>query len=106
MKNTTQELRDRIAYRIREGFESEAEILENALTYDLRGIPDGTVGRPEVERLVAELLAAQRAEQAAWEGPNDCDRPDQAFSVLNRHGIVARQNLSCCSSFIHNDIWE
>ena len=60
----------------------------------------------EVERVTAELLAAHRAEQAGWESPTDCDRLDEAFATLNRLGIVARQDFSCCTPCGHKDIWQ
>ena len=109
MNKRLKELRSFIAYRVREGFESEAEIVENAVSYaqETLGDNDGdNDGQREVERLTAELLAAHRAEQANWESPTDCDRLDKAFATLNRAGIVARQDFSCCTPCGHTDIWD
>jgi hypothetical protein len=105
MDEALEDLRSFIAYRIREGFESAHEIVENARNYALE-----THGRddlqPAAKRIALELLAAHRAEQAGWEPPTDCDRLDEAFASLNRQGIVARQDFSCCTSCGHADIWD
>ena len=94
-----------IAYRVREGFESEDQILENAMAHAQESY-SLEIPQAEVEQLVAELLAAHRAEQATWELPTDCDRLDQAFAALNQRDIVARQDFSCCTACGHLDIWD
>ncbi len=38
-------------------------------------------------------------------GPTDCDRLDEAFAALNRQGIVARQDFSCCNKCGFTEIW-
>ena len=45
-----------------------------------------------------EALAEHKREQASWTAPTDCDRLDAAFAALEKSGIVARQNFSCCGS--------
>jgi hypothetical protein len=99
------DLRSFIAYRIREGFESVHEIVENAASYvrETHGRDDL---QPEIKRLTAELLAAHQAEQAGWDGPTDCDRLDEAFAALNQQGIVARQDFSCCNNCGFTEIWD
>ena len=52
--------------------------------------------RPVVERSAAEAMAAHLASQASWPVRTDCDRIDRAFLALERTGIVARQNFTCC----------
>ena len=105
MKNSLQELRSFMACRVREGFESEDEIVANAVAYaqESHGCE---IPQADVEQLMAALLAAHRAEQATWQTPTDCDRLDQAFAALNQRGIVARQDFSCCTACGHNDIWD
>jgi hypothetical protein len=61
---------------------------------------------PEIKRLTAELLAVHRAEQAGWGPTTDCDRLDEAFAALNREGIVARQDFSCCNNCGFTEIWD
>ena len=83
-------LREFIAHRVHEGFESAHEIIENA-----QNLSNEKYGRddllPEIKRLTAEALAAHQAEQAGWGPTTDCDRLGSAFGALNAQGIVARQ---------------
>jgi hypothetical protein len=105
MDATLEDLRNFIAYRVLEGFESVHEIVEDATEYAL-----GKHGRddlqPSIKAMLAELLAAHRTEQAGWESSTDCDRLDEAFAALNQHGIVARQDFSCCNNCGFTDIWD
>jgi hypothetical protein len=105
MDNTLRDLREFISYRVKEGFESEQVIHENATAY-----AQETYGRDdlrsEIERIIADRLAAHRREQSRWELPTDCDRLYEAFASMNRLGIVARQDFSCCNNCGHKDIWD
>lgn len=105
MDHALDDLRSFIACRVREGFESVHELIENANSYGCE-----THGRddllPEIKRLVADLLAAQQAEEAGWKGLTDCDRLDEAFAALNQQGIVARQDFSCCNNCGFTEIWD
>lgn len=105
MDEVLEDLQSFIAYRVREGLESAHEIVENATDYALE-----THGRddlqPAIKRLTAEALATHRAEQSGWGSTTDCDRLDEAFAALNRRGIVARQDFSCCTKCGHTDIWD
>lgn len=105
MDKTLEDLSSFLAHRIREGFESVHDIVENATHYALEahGREDML---PTIKRLVAELLAAHRAEQAGWESSTDCDRLDEAFAALNEQGIVARQDFSCCNNCGFTEIWD
>jgi hypothetical protein len=105
MAEVLEDLRVFVAYRVREGFESVHEIIENATDYafEKRGRDDL---QPEIKRITAELLAAHRAEQGGWENPTDCDRLNEAFAALNRQGIVARQDFSCCNKCGFAEIWD
>jgi hypothetical protein len=105
MDEALEDLRSFIAYRVQEGFESVHDIVENATNYAYE-----THGRDDlqqdIKRITAELLAAQRAGQAGWEGSTDCYRLDEAFAALNRQGIVARQDSSCCNNCGFTEIWD
>jgi hypothetical protein len=94
-----------IAFRLREGFESVHEIVENARDYVLNKYKRDDL-QAEIKRITAESLAAHRVEQAGLQGPTDCDRLDDAFAALNRQGIVARQNFSCCNNCGFTEIWD
>jgi len=104
MAESIDDLREFISYRVREGFESAHEIVENAQDwaddkYDRDGLPS------EIRRLTAEALVAHQAEQAGWGPTTDCDRLDAAFAALNAQGIVARQDFSCCNNCGFKEIW-
>jgi hypothetical protein len=99
------DLRSFIAYRVLEGFESEAEIVENASNYACETHDRDDMGSA-IRQLTAEALAAHLAEQVNWPTPTDCDRLDEAFAALERRRIVARQDFSCCTNCGHTDIWD
>ena len=105
MDEVLEDLRSFVVYRVREGFDSQGQIVEDATNYARE-----TYGRddlqPDIAGITAELLDAHRADQAGWESPTDCDRLDEAFAALNRQGIVARQDFSCCTNCGHTDIWD
>ena len=105
MDQGLEDLRSFIAYRVREGFESAHEIVENARdwAYDKYEREDLL---PEIKRLTVEALAAHQAEQAGWGPTTDCDRLDEAFAALNQQGIVARQDFSCCNTCGFTEIWD
>lgn len=51
-----------------------------------------------VPALVDRAIAAQLAAQKSWPQTTDCDLLDAAFAKLERSGIVARQNFTCCQT--------
>jgi hypothetical protein len=105
MAEALEELRGFIADRVREGFESVHEIVENATDYAVERYGRDDL-QPQIKRLVAESLTAHRAEQAEWESSTDCDRLNEAFAALNKQGIVARQDFSCCNNCGFTEIWD
>jgi hypothetical protein len=105
MAECLEDLRAFIAYRVREGFDSVHEITEDAAHYALENYERDDL-HPEILRLTAELIASHQAEQASWEGKTDCDSLDEAFAALNRQGIVARQDFSCCNNCGFTEIWD
>lgn len=105
MAEPLEELRGFIADRVREGFESIHEIVENATDYAAEKYARDDL-QTQIKRLVAKSLAAHRAEQAEWKSSTDCDRLNDAFSVLNEQGIVARQDFSCCNNCGFTEIWD
>jgi hypothetical protein len=105
MDETLAEIRAFIDSQIREGFSSISEIVENATDFAFDRFGDDDLSR-EIESIVAESLAAHQVEQSTWESSTDCDRLDRAFASLNRQGIVARQNFSCCNNCGFTEIWD
>jgi len=58
------------------------------------------------EKMTHEALQDHRRLQNAWPKVTDCDRLDAAFAELERGGIVARQNFSCCGNCGAGEIWD
>jgi hypothetical protein len=104
-KKIENELRERIASAVAAGFDDRedivAEVTESA--EDEFEVDDL---EPLVERLTDEAVAAHHRRQARWKGPTDCERLDLAFEALERQGIVARQNFTCCSNCGHYEIGD
>jgi hypothetical protein len=105
MAEAFDDLHEFIAYRVREGFESAHEIVENAHDWAYERYERADL-LPEIKRLTAEALAAHQAGQAGWGPTTDCDRLNAAFAALNARGIVARQDFSCCNNCGFTEIWD
>jgi hypothetical protein len=65
-------------------------------------LKDMLIGARMDDKAFAERLDAQRN----WPAVTDCDRLDQAFADLDRSGIVARQNFTCCQNCGHAEIGD
>lgn len=69
---------------------------------------DDSEDRQELRRLASRLtdsaLAAHYTEQRTWNHVTDCDKLDEAFAELDRLGIVARQNYTCCQTCGHTEM--
>jgi hypothetical protein len=104
MDAVLEDLHAYITRRVREGFDDEALIIDDAVKYarEQHGQEDL---RPQLGRFTTDLIAAHREVQSSWETPTDCDKLDEAFAELEWRGIVARQNFTCCSNCGHDEIW-
>ncbi|MCD4738123.1 MAG: hypothetical protein K8R89_02545 [Anaerolineae bacterium] len=95
---------DFIRQRVAEGFASEDRIIEWALDY-WEAPPDFYALEAYVVQCTRKALAAHCETQKSWPQETDCNRLDFAFLTLREeHGIVARQNFTCCQSDGHYDI--
>jgi hypothetical protein len=99
------ELRRFVALRVAAGFEPDARVATLAVERFRGALDDGAARRAAV-RAVARASARHAAEQRTWPVPTDCDRLDRAFARLERQGIVARQDFSCCQACGHGEIWR
>jgi len=103
-------LREEVARRVAEGFDSEDDVIDNVTEMALDNSETDLDEDAEdalhdlVERLTEEQFQEHRRRQSEWVGPTDCDRLDQAFAELEAEGIVARQNFSCCQNCGHSEI--
>lgn len=97
------ELRDVITLDVTAGYETRAQIIASAIDM-LMGDYSHEWLDEQATRLTDEALARHKAEQALWKHSTDCDKLDEAFAELDRHGIVARQHFTCCQTCGHSEI--
>ena len=97
----TDEVRSQIAKYIRTkvaaAFISADHIRESAVAVFADECEPETLdvfAEEEVRRAVEEHLRAEMT----WPAETDCERLDAAFADLERNGIVARQDFSCCGT--------
>jgi hypothetical protein len=105
MVEPSEEIRSFVIRRVAEGFSSQEEIIDSALECFEVEVEDEELSSA-ISRFAAERMAEQLKEQATWPKPTDCDRLDWAFEELDRAGIVARQNFTCCCTCGHCEIWD
>jgi hypothetical protein len=104
------EMRDYIRNQVATGYLNADEIeeaVDDVFLYDL----DSSVVDPAMLRRIAgvetdKAFAAQIDAQHQWPDVTDCDRLDRAFAALDRIGIVARQNFTCCHTCGHVEIGD
>ena len=94
---TIQDMRKFIRRMVAAGFRSAADIKTEGVEVFAEGDNRAAL-RPMSERLTDEAIADQLSAQKEWPAVTDCDLLDRAFGELERAGIVARQNFSCCGN--------
>ncbi|MDQ4087569.1 MAG: hypothetical protein M3177_06125 [Pseudomonadota bacterium] len=99
------DVRQRVDWDVAAGFYEAEDIVRGAVDYVSDELPAAEV-EPHARRFLAEALAAQMKEQESWPASTDCDRLDAAFAALERGGIVARQNFTCCGTCGSYEIWD
>jgi hypothetical protein len=105
LQQAVEELGGYIRRDVAAGFSDPDHIAESAVEV-LSGEHDAEALRPHALRLTREAIEAHRREQATWPAVTDCDRLDAAFVELERSGIVARQNFTCCQTCGHYEIGD
>src|SRR5215469_4841948 len=103
MQDLTEELEDLVTRRVREGFDRFEEIVEDVVECLADDHPDTNL-EPLVRTAATAAWDRAREEQISWPVPTDCDRLDRAFAALERSGVVARQNFTCCQNCGHAEI--
>ncbi|HEX8905836.1 MAG TPA: hypothetical protein VF771_13380 [Longimicrobiaceae bacterium] len=98
------ELRRAIEADVAAGFYDDYEVVERAVDCFSDEVDPAEL-EPVAERLTAAAFEAHARAQATWPAVTDCDRLDAAFAELERRGIVARQNFSCCMNCGTSEIW-
>lgn len=92
-----EEMNRYIHQQLRAGFQNKTDICQSAITY-VDGDQNNETHQKIAEKCVQEAWEHLQEEQKSWPQITDCDRIDQAFAELEKQGIVARQNFSCCQS--------
>lgn len=98
------ELRDMIETDVAAGFMELNDVVERAVDA-LDGEAHPVQLQAAASRLAEITFASHLRAQANWPAVTDCDRLDAAFNELERRGIVARQNFSCCLNCGSSEIW-
>jgi hypothetical protein len=104
MDKMTKTLRDFIALQVKAAFDDRDTIIEAAVDLLFDDSHDVVLLRNKAIQLTDELLAQHYETQKAWTHETDCDRLDEAFAELDRNGIIARQNFTCCQTCGHSEI--
>lgn len=68
--------------------------------------PDEPVSRAQAEAILEPMWADWVEEQETWPQTTDADRLKAVFEQLNRVGITARMNFSCCQTCAVSEIRE
>jgi hypothetical protein len=105
-----EEMRRYICNKVAAGFLDSDEIVEAAFDCFSDDLADARlepamlrrIAGIETDKAFVERLDTQRQ----WPAVTDCDRLDQAFADLDRSGIVARQNFTCCQNCGHAEIGD
>lgn len=77
------------------GFATFDEICEAARDCVEGGFENDELGR-QIDAVVREVWDRRLGEQTQWAGPGAFERVSAAFAELERNGIVARMNFTCC----------
>jgi hypothetical protein len=97
LQQTIEDMRNYIVRETATGFHTEEEIKGSAIeVYSDEQDPE--VLEPIAEQLTREAIEAHLAAQQQWPAVTDCDLLDRAFAELERAGIVARQDFTCCGT--------
>jgi hypothetical protein len=97
LKEIIADMREYIRRHVAAGFDSPSLIPEATVEVFCDDADDEGL-LPIAERLTREAVTSHLREQASWPDVTDCDRLDDAFTELNRGGIVCRQNFTCCGN--------
>ncbi|MEU8710746.1 hypothetical protein [Streptomyces sp. NPDC048663] len=91
---------DLVRALLREGYLGIDRLVRETVELMADEGPDGTapLSAAPARELVERLWVARVAEQRAWTGPTDPERLSRAFTALEREGVAAREDFTCCRS--------
>jgi hypothetical protein len=86
----------------REGFMNEDDVIDYMRDAMADEFPD--VDTEElINAALDDAIATVAEEQKQWPAATDCDRVDAAFAALEKRGVIALQNFSCCGNCGHGE---
>lgn len=91
--------------------ESLAELMLEEIkdTTDEEDVPSDDIIEQEINKIipliVEQAITECQEEEKSW-AVTDCDKLSEAFSELSNHGIVAKENFTCCQSCGSYEIFE
>jgi hypothetical protein len=96
------DVREYVTTSVRGGYQSRDEIIEsgNEMASD-EGLDD-----VDIAALVDTAIADLQRESSTWPAVTDYDRLATALDALERKGIIARQNFTCCMTCGHTEIGD
>ncbi|MCL8010409.1 hypothetical protein [Streptomyces sp. AS02] len=92
-----EELEELVRGLLRCGYDDRATLAQDAEEYLVEG-DERPVSGAQARQLVDRLWLERLDQQEGWSAPTDPDRLTTAFAALDRAGIVARENFTCCRS--------
>ncbi len=97
LQQTIDDMREYIQREVAGGFEAPEEIERSAVEV-FSDDQDPDVLEPIAKQLTHEAVEAHRIAEEGWPAVTDCDLLDRALNELERAGIVARQDFTCCGT--------
>ncbi|WP_432116831.1 DUF6891 domain-containing protein [Streptomyces sp. bgisy032] len=83
---------------LRDGCPDIETIIRETVHLMQGGAGSSPVSPAQAREIVERLWLERVEEQQAWTAPTDPDRLERAFAALERAGVVARENFTCCRS--------
>ncbi len=105
LEDAVKAVRDFVRMKVAAGFRPLDEIAEKAVEIGALDAPAEQV-RPLVPAILDECVREHLSRQSTWPDETDCDRLSAGFEQLERQGIVARQDFSCCGNCGVGEIWQ
>ncbi|MFE1252025.1 DUF6891 domain-containing protein [Streptomyces sp. NPDC058735] len=81
---------------LRDGYRDVGTLIRETVYLMGEGEEPPPVSPAQAREIVERLWLERVQEQEAWTGPTDPDRLERAFAALDRAGVVAREDFTCC----------
>ncbi len=102
------ELRELVDSLVTQGFSSDVEIADQVISFATREQNYSEEISKQLKDVVAEYVkdsvSTHLQNQNTWTAATDCQHLDDAFAELEKQGVVARQNFTCCNTCGHAEM--